>query len=465
MKTEDFKPDDLAAAGAVRKRKDPGYYWPTNPVTRRALEHWRDLKVGVIIHWGIYTTIGQAGSWSLHREHLGEFTDPPVDWKGTDSEYQTWYCDQARSFDGSKFNATEWAEIVADAGLRYLVFTAKHHDGFAMYDTAYSNFKSTAEDCGLRRDILREVTDAARAAGIETGLYFSKADWHHPCYWDRAHKITGRFHNYQIVDQPRRWQTFVDFTHAQIDELLRNYGPFNVLWLDAGWVCEPDEPLAIEEIGANARAITPEILVVDREVHGVEENYRTPEQAIPDEILPYPWEACITMTKSWCSLAPDDPAKPLKEILSTLLKIVSRGGNYLIGIGPDKNGSMSCHVRERLAQLGKWLRTNGEGIYGSRALLRPLQVDGSAEWEWYQTTRAGKIYLYGLRQNTTQCDSDELTLHAPVRSVRQLSDGEIEWQETDGITRITLPPEAQLTVALCVEPVDSNAAQAAAVVP
>ncbi|MET7817963.1 alpha-L-fucosidase [Micromonospora zamorensis] len=393
----DFTPDALEAAGALTAVPDPGYQWPSDPRTRAALEHWRDIKVGVIIHWGIYSAIGQSGSWSLHRERLGEFTDPTTDWTGTDAEYHTWYNRQAETFRGEDYDPAAWARMCADAGLRYLVLTTKHHDGFALYDTDQSNFKSTAEDSGLRRDIVAETFDAFRAEGLETGVYFSKADWNHPGYWDRALPIRDRFHNYDIAEKPAKWRSFVDYTHRQIEELLTRYGRVNVLWLDAGWVREPDEPIGIDTIAERARELQPDILVVDREVHGPNENYRTPEQQLPDERLDHPWESCITMTRSWCSEVPDDPAKPIGEIAATLVRIVARGGNYLIGVGPDATGRISRHVIERMRELGEVLREAGHAIYGSRPADPGLTASGTLEW--HLTSPSGRpevVHAIGL---------------------------------------------------------------------
>ncbi|MFD5452091.1 alpha-L-fucosidase [Streptomyces sp. NPDC127100] len=392
-----FTAGTLTAAGAPTAVPDPGYQWPADPRTRAALEHWRDLKVGVIIHWGIYSAIGQGESWSLHRERLGDFTDPPAGWSGTDAEYHTWYAGQARTFRGEDYDPAEWARMCAGAGLRYLVLTSKHHDGFALYDTDHSNFKSTAEDCGLRRDIVAETFDAFRAEGLETGVYFSKADWNHPGYWDRARPIRDRYHNYDITEKPEKWRSFVDFTHRQIEELLTRYGRLNVLWLDAGWVREPEEPIGIDTIAERARALQPDILVVDREVHGPNENYRTPEQELPDTRLDHPWESCITMTRSWCSEAPDDPAKPIGEIAANLVRIVARGGNYLIGVGPDATGRVSRHVAERMRELGAILGTIGHAVYGSRPADPGLTADGSLEW--HLTSPAGDpgtVHAIGL---------------------------------------------------------------------
>ncbi|OKL49068.1 glycosyl hydrolase [Boudabousia liubingyangii] len=414
---DDFAPDDLAAAGAVGSKPDPGYIYPDSPLTQKSLSRWRDLKLGVIIHWGLYTAINQAGSWSLHRGHLGTFTDKPDSFLGTDSEYQDWYEHQIVNFDASQFDAEEWAEACADAGMRYLVFTTKHHDGFALYDTDYSNFKVTSEQCPVGRDLFKEISQAFRSKGLEIGVYYSKADWHHECYWDRARPLHGRFCNYSIRNKPQKWENFKRFTQQQISELLSRYGKINVLWLDAGWVAAPEEPIDIEQIGVLAQTLQPEILVVDREVHGPWEHYRTPEQEIPEDILEYPWESCITLTRSWCSMEVDEATKPMQTIIANLLAIVSRGGNYLIGFGPDEHGAMSKHIRDSLSELGSWMRVNGEGIYATRALnpkneleaklLQSSPVD-DVRWDWYFTKKSNQYYLFGAFRDS---DIDKSSTH------------------------------------------------------
>ena len=412
------RPEQFEGVEIDDGRVGRAYVTPDDPAVHEALEHWRDLKVGVIIHWGIYSFIGQAGSWSLHREHLGDFTDPPPDFRGTDAEYHDWYFDQARHFSGPDYDPVEWAEACAGAGMRYCVFTAKHHDGFALYDTAYSNTKATAETAGLGRDVFGQTMDAMRAAGLETGVYFSKADWNHPGYWDRARPITDRFCNYDITARPRAWASFVEYTHAQIEELLANYGRMNVLWLDAGWVRPPAEPIDMDAIVARARELQPGIIVVDRTVGGEHENYRTPEQLIPEEVLDEPWESCVPMTRRWCSTQVDDPAKPTAEIVANLVRIVARGGNYLIGIGPDATGRLSRPVAQGLAELGAWLAACGAGIYGSRPPTTPIPIE--AEGEWHATTRDGRLYLFGLG------DARDVRVGVRVREARVLGGGEVQ---------------------------------------
>lgn len=434
----DFTPDALEAAGAGKIVADPGYTWPQDPLVREHLEKWRDQKVGVIIHWGLYTSIRQGGSWSLHRSHLGSFTDQPSCFRGNDAEYHRWYYERRHSFSAAEFNAEEWAEKIARGGFKYVIFTSKHHDGFAMYDTQFSNLKVTAEDCPVGRDIFREVVDACRANDLETGVYFSKADWGHPCYWDLAQPIVDRRANYSIADHPKKWERFVQFTHDQVEELLSNYGPMNVLWLDAGWVRAPEEDIDMISLAKRARELQPGILVVDREVHDSVEDYRTPEQQIPAEYLDYPWEACITWTKSWCSMRIDDPAKPTREIVGNLLRIVARGGNYLIGFGPDENGALSEHITRGLEELGEWLDRNGEGIYGTRAIASPPRIrplDENAEW--YIVRKSEDYYLYGIPLTNSEF-TGRVELDLELKNAQVLGEGSCTIRLENGRSILTL---------------------------
>lgn len=437
----DFTPDDLAAAGAVDIGPDPGYRYPADPRTRQALKRWQSLKFGVIMHWGLYALIGQGGSWSLCREGKGSFMDPPAEWSGPDAEYPSWYQSLRHRFAGEDYDPAAWARACAAAGMRYLVFTTKHHDGFAMYDTQFSNFKITAADVPMGRDVVRETFDAFRAHGLETGVYFSKADWAHPGYWDAGRPISDRFHNFDIGEQPRKWESFVEFTHAQIDELLTRYGDICVLWLDAGWVRAPVEPIRVDDIAAHARELQPDILVVDREVHGANENYRTPEQQIPDEVLSHPWESCMTMTRSWCSLAVDDPAKPTAEIIANLVTIVSRGGNYLLGIGPDATGALSKSVERGLAEVGAWMDTNSVAIYDTvpaegAVSCSPLP---GVTWRYLKTSTA--LYCIGLRADQTPLSPGAVTVRsdAEFASACLLGTGELPLTRTDHGTILQLP--------------------------
>jgi alpha-L-fucosidase len=433
--------------------EDVGYVWPRDPRTSAALQHWQDLKVGIIIHWGIYAHIGQAGSWSLHREHLGDFTEPPAGWEGSPSEYHDWYGDRQRGFTGPDYDPAEWAAACKRAGAKYMIFTAKHHDGFAMYDTRFSNFKSTSEESGLRRDVLRETFDAFRAADLEVGVYFSKADWNHPGYWDRARPITDRFHNYSIEESPRQWKSFVDYTHAQVEELLTGYGTVNVLWLDAGWVREPAEPIDMDALVARAIGSQPDLLVVDRTVHGPYEMYRTPEQVIPADVISDPWESCIPLTEHWCSTEVDERARPLPDILRELATVVTRGGNYLIGIGPDATGRLSRSVDQRLTELGEWLDANGDAVYESRPT--EIQLSGSA-LEWAATTRDGVVYAFGIAATGTVTPELELLVPDGFASAHTPGGTSLELRPTAAGTVVRVPASDAPVVIVALSPGESD---------
>ena len=405
-----FAPDDLEAAGAGGPVEDPGYVTPTDPRTAAALEHWQDLKFGLIVHWGLYTHLGQAGSWSLCRENTGAFMEMNEDFTGTEAEWNTHYYQSRHTFSGQDYDPEEWASTARAAGMRYLVFTTKHHDGFAMYDTKYSALKSTAEDCALGRDVVRETFDAFRAQGLETGVYYSKPDWGHPSYWDKGREITDRWSNVSAETEPEHWRPFVEYTHRQVEELLTGYGEVNVLWLDGGWCRAPHEPIAMDALADRARELQPDILVVDRSVHGRNENYRTPEQELPDELLPYPWESCITFTRAWCSFAPEEPTKPVGDAIANLVTIIARGGNYLLGVGPDASGAMSSHIRRGLEAIGTWVSAHESAIYGTRALQAEPQLGGAvaarAEGDWFATRSEGALNLFYLPEDVRQLDHD-----------------------------------------------------------
>ncbi|WP_164461629.1 alpha-L-fucosidase [Neoactinobaculum massilliense] len=352
------------------------------------------------------------------------------------------------------FDATKWARLIARAGMKYGVFTSKHHDGFSMYDTKYSNLKSTAEDTLLQRDVFGEVTSAFQREGIETGVYYSKADWSRPEYWDLARPIHDRFANYDVTTQPKRWSRFVQFVHDQVEELLTNYGPQLMLWLDAGWVRPPREDIDIDGLATLARSIQPGILMVDREVHGPQENYRTPEQEVPEHYLPYPWESCITWTKSWCSMQKDDPAKPTWQIIANLLRIVARGGNYLVGFGPDQTGALSTYVERGLQELGTWMDGHGEGIYSTRAIpTQPEihQVSGEPA-EWFIVRKRFDVeppaaadvpvsvyYLYGVPRAGT-CAPAEVTIDLPQAHAEALGGSRAIARREGGRLAVQLTP-------------------------
>lgn len=342
-----------------------GYVPPSDSLVAEKLEHWQDLKFGVIFHWGLYSIPGIVESWSICSED--------VDWinRSRDlgyEEYKQWYWGLKDRFDPSSFDPEEWAEIMEEAGMRYMIFTTKHHDGFCMFDTGVTDFSIAATPFFRRdsTDITLEILEAFRDKGFMVGTYFSKPDWHCGYYWWDQYATADRHVNYDIARHPERWELFRGYTAAQIDELMTGYGPIDILWLDGGWVAAPDEDIRIGEIIRSAREKQPGLISVDRSVHGPDENYFTPERGIPEGRIDVPWESCIPLSDDW-GWVPDAPYKPASAILRHLIEITAKGGSLLLGIGPDAEGRIEPRAAEILRETGSWLKENAEAIYGTRS--------------------------------------------------------------------------------------------------
>ena len=343
------------------------YYPDPNPAIQKKLEDWQDLKFGLLMHWGAYSQWGIVESWSICPEDVSWATGgrkPGV--ADSYNDYVTKYTDLKKTFNPTKFNPEKWADAAKEAGMKYVVFTTKHHDGFCMFDSKYTDYKITDKDCPFstnpRANVTKEIFNAFRKDNFWIGAYFSKPDWHSDYYWWNKFPAIDRNANYSIQKHPDQWKKFVDYTHNQINELMTGYGKVDILWLDGGWVRKKtDEEVkeALLEVTENsryarnpqsqdidmpglvkeARAKQPGLIVVDRAVPGEYQNYLTPEQHIPETGLPYPWETCMTMGNSW-SYVPGDVYKPANEIIEKLVDIVSKGGNYLLNIGPGPDGEL-----------------------------------------------------------------------------------------------------------------------------
>lgn len=364
------------------------YVTETDPAVVAKLDRWQDLKLGLLMHWGTYSQWGIVESWSLCSED--------EDWcrRPKDSEYGEYkkaYENLQTTFNPVKFDPERWAQAARDAGMRYMVFTTKHHDGFSMFDTKETDYRITSPKTPFssdpRADVTREIFDAFRAQGFMVGAYFSKPDWHSPDFWWPYFATPDRYPNYDVSAYPERWQRFVDFTHAQIHELMANYGPMDILWLDGGWVRTRTEKQLAEfrsrpgfhkqrvqsldidmpGIVRDARALQPGLIVVNRAVPGRYQDYLTPEARVPDEPIADPWEVPMPMATSW-SYVPDDPYKSPRELVHMLEDVVAKGGNLLLNIGPGPDGTWHDDAYDRLQALGDWMRINGDAIYGTRAM-------------------------------------------------------------------------------------------------
>ncbi len=440
----------VGVAGASEV-SDP-YVPVTDPLVVRKLDKWQDWKFGFMIHWGTYSQWGVVESWSICSEDEPWCKRPAgisyVDYK---KKYEA----LPKTFNPVKFDPDAWAGVAKDAGMKYVVFTTKHHDGFSMFDTKQTDYRITAPDVPFhtnpRANIAKEVFAAFRKQSFGIGAYFSKPDWDHPDYWAPEWATPNRDVNYDTRKYPERWQKFVGFVQRQIGELTSEYGSVDILWLDGGWVNPERHPNAIvggsevpwpqdidmPGLAALARRNQPGLIVVDRAVGGPYENYRTPEQNIPDTPLPYPWETCMTLGGSW-SYKPDDHYKPAREIVHMLVDIVAKGGNYLLNVGPDANGELPAEAVARLAEIGAWMKKNGEAIYGTRPVA-PYR-DGKVCFTRGKDDAIYAIYL--LDEGEAIPGTIALKNIAPAlgTTVHLLGyDTELQWQRDGAGARITLP--------------------------
>jgi alpha-L-fucosidase len=367
--------------------KEAPYAWPADAAVRDKLHRWQDWKFGVIIHWGPYSQWGVVESWSLCPED-----EPWCERRGPFAEdYSTYvreYEQIRKVFNPTRFNPQRWADACRKAGMKYVVFTTKHHDGFCMFDSRFTDYKITGKgsifSSNPKSNVTKAVFNAFRERGMGIGAYFSKPDWHSDDYWWPYFPVFDRNVNYDPLKYPERWKRFQQFTYNQIEELMRDYGPVDLLWLDGGWV-RPAGTLTAETrpwlgknqwvqdvdmpaIASMARQRQPGLLIVDRTVHGAYENYRTPEQQIPTTIPDYPWESCITLGDNWYHTGPAERYKSSTWAIHTLARIVAKGGNFLLGVGPDKTGELPPEVYERLEAIGRWMDVHAAAIYNTRPL-------------------------------------------------------------------------------------------------
>jgi alpha-L-fucosidase len=391
------------------------YVPETNPLVLKKLSQWQDIKFGLLMHWGAYSQWGIVESWSLCPEEYGWCVRTAGKNPNNYYEYKKEYEALKKSFNPTKFNPEKWANAAKAAGMKYIVFTTKHHDGFSMFDSKYTDYKVTSPDCAFstnpRSNITKEIFNAFRKKNMWVGAYFSKPDWSSPYYWDPKYPPRDRNVNYEPEANPKKWNQFIDFTHNQILELLTDYGKVDILWLDGGWVAKTpkhqikswydaqlkkvkngylkhrivNQDIRMDELVVKARKKQPDLIVVDRAVHGKNQNYLTPENRVPKKELPYPWESCVISGGGWSHTK---GAKYMsgRTGVQMLVDIVSKGGNLLLNIAPTPEGEWQQGAYDLLKEYENWMKINSEAIYNSRVLFpykeenicRVQQQDGRA---------------------------------------------------------------------------------------
>ncbi len=354
------------------------------------MEWWRDARFGMFIHWGLYAI--PAGEWGGEQiDGIGEwimaYANIPVE------DYEP----LADEFNPVEFDATEWCRIAKDAGQEYLVITSKHHDGFAIFDSEVSDY-DIVDSTPYGQDVLAPLADACREAGVELGFYYSILDWHHPSQFVDYEAEDPQAEHANNSIHPEQKEEYVSYMKAQIRELVDQYDP-TILWFDGEWV-----DWWTEEDGKDmynyVRSLKEDILINNRVGKGRDGmaglstgpdyagDFGTPEQEIPDTGLPgVDWETCMTMNDTWGYKAADDNWKSSEELIHNLIDAASKGGNYLLNVGPKADGTIPEESVERLAEMGEWMDVYGESIYMTKA--SPF---GQPDWGRY--TRRDPTVLY-----------------------------------------------------------------------
>ena len=431
----------IRIGGFTQPEAEKDQYVPeTNPLVIGKLHQWQNLKFGLLMHWGTYSQWGIVESWSLCPEEYGwcerKSGSDPDNYNAYKKEYEG----LKNTFNPVKFNPEMWAEAAKDAGMKYVIFTTKHHDGFCMFDSKYTDYKITDPECPFsanpRSNITKEIFEAFRDQGFWTGTYFSKPDWNTPYYWDPKYPPRDRNVNYDPEVDTATWNQFIEFTHNQVLELLSDYGKIDILWLDGGWVARQskediegwyqeelkntasgylknriiNQDIRMDELVEKARAKQPDLIVVDRAVYGKNQNYLTPENRVPEKPLPYPWESCIISGGGW-SYTPDAQYMSGREGVQLLVDIVAKGGNLLLNIAPSPEGEWQPGAYELLKAYGDWMKINGEGIYNSHA-LEPYKENNIC---MTQNPNGSAYFFYLDKEDKTSIPSEiVITSHRPA---------------------------------------------------
>jgi alpha-L-fucosidase len=390
------------------------------PPERLAAREWfRDAKLGMFVHWGVYSQLGQ-GEWVMQNRSLSVST---YEWL-------------ASAFNPIKFDAREWVSLARAAGARYITITSRHHDGFSMFATKATRY-NIVDWTPYKRDPLKALADECRRQGIKLFFYYSQLDWHHPDFWPRGKtgRSTGR-------PESGEWTRYLDFMDAQLTELLTNYGPLGGIWFDGMWDL-PEADWRLDRTYALIHKLQPAALVVPNH-HKAPlpgEDVQTFEQDLPGantagfntkEISStLPLETSLTMNGAWGFNITDRNFKSVPDLIGYLVRAAGNGGNLLLNVGPRPDGTIQPEATDRLREVGRWLRTYGPSIYDTRGGPIPPQKWGAT------TRRGGTVYVHVL-------DASVTTLALPdfgrVTSARMLGrNGEVAITSTGTGLTLTLP--------------------------
>ena len=395
---------------------------------QKRIQWFQEARFGMFIHWGLYA-IPARSEWIRSYERI------------SNADYQKYFDE----FNPTHYDPKAWAKAAKDAGMRYAVLTAKHHDGFCLFDSKLTDYTSTNTPAG--RDLVREYVDAFRAEGIKVGLYYSVIDWHHKDYphWkDRQHPERD---NEAFKDTKHDFDNYLKYMHGQVEELVTNYGQIDLLWFDFSYDNLTGEAWRATELMRMIRKHQPNVITDNRlEVSGegfgsllsgnpsvYSGDYVSPEQIIPPEGItdkngkPVPWEACITMNGHWGYAERDKFFKPAPMLIRKLVECVSKGGNLLLNVGPDARGLIPDESLNILSDIGKWMKRNSESIYG-------CGIAGIDKPDFGRVTRKGKALYYHVFDNPIGYLALNGVKPEQVKSIRLLSSGAEMFVTRDWIT-------------------------------
>lgn len=366
------------------------------------VQWWRDLKFGLFVHWGPVSLKGTEIGWSRGGERRGTGGTGEIPVEVYDNLY--------KDFNPVQFNADEWLQIAKDAGMRYMVFTSKHHDGFSMFDSKLTDYKIT--NSPFKRDVVKELADACHKAGLRLGYYYSPVDWHHPDYRTATH------------------QKYIDYMHGQLREICTDYGKIDIIWFDGlgGTAKDWDSPKLFPML----RQLQPHIILNDRA--GLPADHDTPEQRIGSFQKDRPWETCMTICQQW-AWKPNDRMKSLKECVQTLVRVVGGDGNLLFNVGPMPDGRIEPRQVERLREMGQWLGKYGQTLYGTRG--GPFKTTARLA----STYSGNTVYVHIL-----EWSGDTITLPALPKKVTEsslLTGGNVTVRQTQDAIEIAVPPQSR----------------------